>query len=421
MLFVFCISIWLETKISALLVYRNSFARPIVIYFAQLLHILLRWNGAFMGKIKIVKSKNKQKDNKVLHLKRLTPQLIAQALVVVAIAGVFIFAMPNLPQRPTTDANATYQGVINLWLVDSFEGGSGSRQSWFTKRSAQFESQNKGVFVCVTALTESQLLAKLADGQKFDLLCFSRGVGAKVLQNLAPMDVDFGCVLDNFAQSGRVHNSTYAVPIFAGTYCVFARKSQQNGDVLANCLTTTFKRKVGKNTITLAPLVCGFSVYNSPLTALAKSGVKGAFQPDYSTTQYTAYEQFVANKSAVTLLGTQRDMYRLGKKLELGKMEELLFAPLTAYTDLVSYVGISKHTSNLSICQKYVQYLLTDTVQQSVRDISMFSVTCQNLYTNEWYSACESGLATAIVPYVFADEEAILDARSSALKEINSQ
>lgn len=374
-----------------------------------------------MSKIRVVKPKNKGKDKKVMHLKRLTPQLIAQALVVVAIAGVFIFAMPSLPQTPTTDANAVYQGVINLWLVDSFEGGSGSRQSWFTKRSAHFESQNKGVFVCVTSLTESQLLAKLADGQKFDLLCFSRGIGAKVLENLAPMDVDFGCVLDNFSQSGRVHNTTYAMPIFAGTYCLFARKSQQNSDVLVNCLTTTFTRKVGKNTFTLAPLVCGFGKHNSPLTALAKSGARGVFQPNYTTSQYTAYEQFVANKTAVTLLGTQRDMYRLGKRLELGKMEELLFAPLTSYTDLVSYVGISKHTTNKAICQKYVQYLLTDAVQQSVRDISMFSVTRQDLYTSAWYSACESGLAMAIVPNVFADEQAILDARSSASREINSQ
>ncbi len=372
-----------------------------------------------MGKIKVVKPKNKQHSKKVIHLKRLTPQLIAQALVLVAIAGVFIFAMPNLPQTPTTDINASYQGVINLWLVDSFEGGSGSRQAWFTKRSAQFEGQNKGLFVCVTSLTESQLMAKLASGQKFDLICFSRGVGAKVLDKLAPMDVDFGSVLDNFAQSGRVHNATYAVPIFAGTYCVFARKSQQNGDVLTNCLTTTFTKKVGKNTIELAPLVCGFASYNSPLTALSANGVKGAFTPDYTKSQYTAYEQFVANKTAVTLLGTQRDMYRLDKKLELGKMEELLFAPLTAYTDLVSYVGVSKDTANPAICQKYVQYLLSDTVQQSVHDMAMFSVTRQDLYTHPWYSACEKGLSTANVPNVFADEQAILDARSSALSDLH--
>ena len=374
-----------------------------------------------MSKIRVVKPKSKQKEKKVLHLKRLTPQLIAQALVVVAIAGVFIFAMPNLPQTPTMDTNATYQGVINLWLVDSFEGGSGSRQSWFTKRSAQFESQNKGVFVCVTSLTESQLHDKLASGQKFDLICFSRGVGAKIASKLAPMDVDFGCVMDNFSASGKLHNATYAVPIFAGTYCVFARKSQQNGDVLANCLTTTFTKKVGKNTVELAPLVCGFANYNSPLTALAKSGVKGTFTPNYNTSQYTAYEQFVANKTAVTLLGTQRDMYRLGKRLELGKMEELLFAPLTAYTDLISYVGVSRDTPNRAICQRYVQYLLTDKVQQSVVDISMFSVTRQDLYTSAWYSACEKGLATAVVPNVFADNASILDARSSALKELNSQ
>lgn len=371
-----------------------------------------------MAKIKVVDTTKTSQTTRKVVLQKITPQLVAQALVVLAIFGVFIFALPNLPQMPATGANGGYKGVINLWLVDSFEGGSGSRQSWFTKQASKFEQQNKGLFVCVTTLTETQLLEKLDQGQNFDMLCFSRGVGAKILNKLAPLDVDSGMVLDNFAESGKVNNTTYAVPVYTGVYCLFARSSQQKGDILANCLNTTFVRKVGKNNVTLAPMVCGFTPYNSPLTALSVSGVKGAFQADYNKSQYTAYEQFVANKTAVTLLGTQRDMHRLDKRLELGKMDPLLFAPLCGYTDLVSYVAIGCNTTNIAPCKKFVEYLLCDTVQQSVVDISMFSVTHQNLYTKTWYVLCEQGLGSANVPNLFADDNAITLARQMALQTL---
>ncbi len=373
-----------------------------------------------MAKLKVVKPKGVQPTKRQRQFQKITPKLIAQALVILTIFGVFIFAMPNLPQTPTTDANVRYQGVINLWLVDSFEGGSGSRQSWFTKRASQFEKQNKGLFVCVTTLSEGQLADKLAMGQTFDLICFSRGVGTTICDKLAPLDIDFGSVNANFAESGRVNKTTYALPVYSGVYCLFARASQQKGDLLANCLTTTFTRKIGKNTVQLNPLVCGFTNHNSPLTALAMSGGKGNFTPDYALSQYTAYEQFVANKTAVTLLGTQRDIYRLSKRLEMGKMEDLLFAPLTSYTDLVAYVGVSNSTVNVQPCLDFANYLLSDAVQQSLVDISMFSVTHQNLYTQEWYSLCEKGLATAYVPNVFSDAETISNSRNTALSTLQT-
>ena len=65
----------------------------------------------------------------------------------------------------------------------------------------------------------------------------------------------------------------------------------------------------------LRPLICGFTQANSPLTALAMSGLRGdASYIDEGVTQYQAYEQFVANNTAVTLLGTQRDIFRLRAK-----------------------------------------------------------------------------------------------------------
>lgn len=374
-----------------------------------------------MSKIKIVKENGQKSSCQKGDLHKISPGIVAQALVVLAVLGTILFCIPNLPSKPTADATVGYQGVINLWLVDTFEGGSGSRQNWFTKRAAYFEQQHNGMFVCVTALTETQLAEKLSQGQNFDMLCFSRGVGATVLDKLAPLNVDFGSLFDNFAQSGRVGATTYALPVYTGAYCLFARKSQQQGDIVANSLTTTYTRKIGKNVVTLSPLVCGFTSYNSPLTALAMANVNGDFQPDYTKTQYVAYQQFVDNKTAVTLFGTQRDMYRLGKKLETGKIDDLLFAPLCAYTDLVTYVGISRDTQNLQPCVQFAKYLISDVVQQTVADVSMFSVTNQNLYTKQWYDLCQQQLPTAYVPNVFGDSSAIENSRNTALKTLSQK
>lgn len=372
-----------------------------------------------MSKIKIVKQKSQNCPRK--KPQKISPSIVAQALVVLAVMGTILFCVPNLPPKPTADVTAGYKCVVNLWLVDTFEGGSGSRQNWFTKRVAHFEQQHKGLFVCVTVLSQEQLVEKLSQGQNFDMLCLSRGVGATVLDKLAPLNVDFGSVLDNFAQSGRVGTTTYAIPVYAGAYCLFARKSQQQGDLLTNCLTTTYTRKIGKNVVHLAPLVCGFTPHNSPLTALAMANVKGNFSPDYATTQYTAYQQFVDNKTAVTLLGTQRDMYRLGKKLETGKMDDLLFAPLCAYTDLVTYLGVSRDTQNMQPCLQFAQYLVSDAVQQTVADISMFSVTDQNLYTKQWYVLCQDQLRDAYVPNAFGDSSAIQNSRNTALQTLSQK
>lgn len=374
-----------------------------------------------MSKIKVVKPKSKNCPRKKDGARKISPSIVAQALVVLAVLGTILFCIPNLPPKPTAEVTDGYQGVVNLWLVDTFEGGSGSRQNWFTKRAAHFEQQHKGLFVCATVLTENQLAEKLSQGQNFDMICFTRGVGVTVLDKLAPLNVDFGNVLDNFAQSGRVGATTYAIPVYAGAYCLFARKNQQQGDLLANCLTTTYTRKIGKNVVRLAPLVCGFTPYNSPLTALAMANVKGNFSPNYTTTQYTAYQQFVDNKTAVTLLGTQRDMYRLGKKLETGKIDDLLFAPLCAYTDLVTYVGVNRDTQNMQPCLQFVQYLVSDAVQQTVVDISMFSVTNQNLYTKQWYDLCQNQLHTAHVPNVFGDSSALENSRNTALKTLSQK
>lgn len=371
-----------------------------------------------MARVKVIKEKI-PKQPKEKRPRRAFPKFVFATVAVVAIAALaLMWALPYLPIKPQTSAKEGYKGVIELWNVETFEGGSGSRQSWLTNKSAKFEAKNSGLFVHVTTLTEEELRQKLSDNQTFDIVCFSRGAGDAVKQLLAPLELDVKNVRDNMLLAGQVDSKQYAVPIYAGAYCLFARASQlRQEELLQKALTQTCTRKIGKNTVELQPLICGFTASNSPLTALAMSGGKGnAKSLKENVTQYQAYEQFIANKTAVTLLGTQRDLYRLNQREANGKIEELGFCALNGYNDLVQFAGISSSCGEkYNSCAAYLNYLLSDEVQQTIVNLSLFSVLDKNIYTDERYLQCEQSLNSAFVPNVFVDGEIIANQRQTAV------
>lgn len=341
-------------------------------------------------------------------------------LVVGLAAAALVWALPHLPIRPQTQSGASYEGVVELWNVESFEGGVGSRESWLKSRAAQFEKQHKGLFVHVTTLTVEQLSQKLNDGDNFDMICFSRGAGTIVKDKLAPIDCQAD-VRQNFALSGQINGAQYALPLYAGAYCLFAREQMlSQSDLVVGALTKTVTRKVGKTTVTLQPLTCGFTPYNSPLSALALSGGRGKANVAENVTQYMAYEQFVANRTAVTLLGTQRDMYRLGQKEQTGRIDPLVFAPLGGYTDLVQYVAISQTAEGKQqACKEYAHFLLSEQSQSALVNLCMFSVLDKTFYTADRYAQTETALSDAYVPNVFGDGEAVARQRQTAISTLN--
>ena len=381
-----------------------------------------------MSKWKVVKprekteKREKQKNSDSGVKKRKKLKFLPIVVVALACVATLIWALPKLPIKPQQQAPESYKGVLELWNVEAFEGGIGSREAWLTNKAAKFEQANTGLFVHVTSLTVEQLQAKLQTDETFDMICFSRGAGCLLQDKLAPISKSNGFVKDNFLLSAQMEGKQYAMPIYSGAYCLFARVEQLPSEQLVqNALTCTYTRKVGKTSVELKPLVCGFTPYNSPLSALAMSGVKGkAGGISEDITQYQAYEQFVANRTAVTLLGTQRDIYRLSQKENNGKIEQLGFAPLGGYTDLVQYIGISATAGDKAgSCEDYVSYLLSEATQSTLVNLSMFSVLETNFYTSDRYAQCEQLLNTAYVPNVFGDADAIARQRETAISTLN--
>lgn len=343
--------------------------------------------------------------------------------VAVCLAVVFVLAwvLPSLTQGEVADkTNKSHKGVLRLWNVEEFEGGVGSRKSWLTSRAAKFERRNKGVCVCVTSLTYQQAKDKLAQGEQFDVVSFSRGLGSDVLPYLQQVYATED-MLDNMQQSATLGGCVYAFPYYSGIYCLFARESDLSQDQLKQqCLTKTATRKIGKNSFSLVPLTCGFTSFNSPLSALYLSGVSGKVEVSQQTTQYQAYQQFVSNKFAVCLLGTQRDLYRLDKRVADGKTDKLSFLPLDGYCDLVQYLGVNKYCDKVDVCVEFCRYLTSAEVQQTLVDVRMFSVLRQSVYTEQKYVDCQLALSKAYVPNVFADSAAISKQRSEIVDKMGA-
>lgn len=341
--------------------------------------------------------------------------VIATVLILSFSVLALVWFIPRLPSKNTTEL-PSYQGVIELYNVETFEGGCGSRSSWLTNCASKFESSHKGLFVHVTNLTVEELADKLEQGSNFDIICFGRGVGNGIQDKLCTL-TSANNLNQSMLLAGQISGKQYALPLYSGCYMLFARQSMlSNDELLSNALSKTVTKKIGKNTVMLSPLICGFTHYNSPLSALSMSGGRGNVTPNVNVTQYNAYELFVANKTAVTLLGTQRDLYRLSARQSNGKIENLSCCVLGGYTDLVQYVGVNSNCgTKLDSCIDFVEYLTSSAVQSTLVNLSLFSVDGKSYYTDNVYSQCEKALQSSYVPNVFGDEQSILNQRSTAI------
>lgn len=345
-------------------------------------------------------------------------------IVIIVLLAVFVlmWILPHLPYRQDKPS-VEYKGLIEVWHVESFEGGQGSRAGWLRSRATELEKQYSGLYFDITTLTYSQLTDKLKEGEIADIISFSIGVGNTVLPYLVPYNGSVDCY-DNLLKSGEADNTVYAVPYSAGMYSLFARQKHLDqlkidvDSIIANLPDMTLTVKQGKNTFKLSPLGVGFSAFNSPLSAL--SGVSGV-TVDMDNTQYTAYEKYLTSKHFVTLLGTQRDVFRLGNRVEQGRTDPFLAVVLDGYTDLVQYVGIATTDSaKQQYCRQFVEHILSSDSQKKLVSVGMLSVSGQCDYSDVTLSEMQRKLSMCVVPCVFENHESILSRRQTANSGVQS-
>lgn len=286
-------------------------------------------------------------------------------------------------ENPTKEAV-----VLSLLHVDEFEGGEGSRGGFLVRRGEAFNKSNKHVFVEVRTVTESQL-ADCLGSSSVDMVSFSAGVGAEVYPYLKPYDGKL-TVRDELCGAGASGGKVYAVPWCMGGYV---------------CLTRT-----GKDAETV---LVGESAYSNPYPAVAACASDGRIAG--RTTQYGAYERFLSGDGA-RLVGTQRDVIRCAMKMERGKLENVAFAPIAGYTDLLQCIGITASNSEkAAICRSFIEYITSEAVQCRLSEIGMINVLGECFMSGSPLDGLEQALSGRIETVnVFTPKSELERAREAA-------
>ena len=111
-----------------------------------------------------------------------------------------------------------------------------------------------------------------------------------------------------------------------------------------------------------------------------------------SQSPYQAYASFIAGESSV-LLGTQRDVIRMQNRQMAGKENDVIYCALGKYCDLVQFVGIcTSDKAKYSVLSAFVQFLLSDEIQNSLKDIGMFSINGKKIYKDGVFAELEKVL-----------------------------
>lgn len=263
--------------------------------------------------------------------------------VIIAIFLIFCVALTlggglkKIDQTNNLDKESEYKGIITLWQIDCFEGGKGSRKQFLLKVARDFEKKNQGVLIMVINHTTTSAEQAFSDGEYPDLISFGNGLDVKNLQKF---------VVDRAIPSGKIVDKTYATAWCRGGYVLI--KNPNAKDLLEDTI------------------IVSQGEYTQPLVALMLEGIE--FDKVQVYNPMDAYVKFTQGK-ITHFLGTQRDIVRLKNR---GMQVES--TPLTQFNDLYQYIALTATEQNKIVyAKRFIDYLLSSKVQQSLNEICMLS------------------------------------------------
>ena len=274
----------------------------------------------------------------------------------------------------------SYTGILELWNVDTFEGGSVSRSAWLEKRAIEFEKQNKGTYIVVRNLTPEQLQLNLESGNKPSLISFGIGVGELFYDKLITLNKTYS-VRDDLKNSGKVKGKQKAIPIMLGGYSLISNGElcEQTDNLIEDFNKFNIKDK--------SNLGYGNKSYITPLLSLycnSVTEISSVYDEVNEIDSYDCYDKFIRN-NFVTLLGTQRDFYRCRNRENNMKMQNNSYYFLGGFSDLVQYMSVFKSDNKTEeMCENFIEFLTYEKTQQTLTNISMFSALNKNFYTDEY-------------------------------------
>lgn len=253
-----------------------------------------------------------------------------------------------------------FYGVINLWQIDSFEGGIGSRANFLKEITKKFEKQNNGVFVNIESITAEKAEKLIKSGQKKpDIISY--GAGVEIDENLF-------AVLNISTAPDLVKNiKNNAVPWCMGAYFMLGDSDKEKWGK-DGYLKQTKKGKIQIYSVGI-PERKGHNAF---------WGINLENADEYSVFTGNSTEVFEAynySEKVNRMVGTQRDLYRLQslEKRNLARSGDVTFL---GCTDLFQYVSVFKcaDTKKSATMNSYINFLLEKNQQDKMGDIGMFPV-----------------------------------------------
>ncbi len=290
-------------------------------------------------------------------------------IIVFFAAFSILFCLNRFDTTPFISGNNQQLQIYEWWHIESFEGGGKNRQNYLTQLSLEYEKSNSTQLFMIKNISPDQLEEALNSNTPH-LISFSEQVAKIVLPYLTPFNKEYD-IKDNYLQSAQHNGKLMAIPFIASGYCYFTKTEIKQP---LNLYTANNNKHNALPTLNNQPINEGNTL-----------------------SSYECYSKFV-NKSNIKLLGTARDLFRIKNLESLGRFS-ITYEPVTTFTDLVQYIGIT--SSNKSVL-KFVEYVMSDTNQRKLADLSLFSTKHIKLYTETTYVAMEQALGTCKVPNIFS-------------------
>lgn len=321
------------------------------------------------------------------------------------------FVFPHVFNKKEQPPKQDYAGLISMWHIENFEGGSLNRYQFLLQQMIELEKKYKGLLVSIKMLSVSEAKDLITQGHLPDLVSFGTGAGEIFLDYCISYSGKLN-IRQEFIVSGTVGGKIKAVAYMTGGYFLLCNKNliKQSGidtdkQLLDNIYEASYTYNKGKD----IRYSCVTSrADNLPLAAVLKNTSKTSKDNSvlWAESQFEAYSKFVSG-SACMILGTQRDLHRILNRISQNNFFEYEVEYLKGYTDLVQYLAItSKDCDRQITAQLIIEYLTAQSAQRSLSSAGMFGVDGNKYHTGEMLKDMEAALNQPLItPNAFIGSE----------------
>jgi hypothetical protein len=313
-------------------------------------------------------------------------RLFAFILSTFCVGFTLFYGGDRINQEKEYISHKDYKGVLSLWHIETFEGGQGSRKQFLLDVATAFEKQNDGVLVMVVSHTENSAKKSLSSGETPDMISYGLGT---IYTDFKPLNLNKTFI------GGKVNEKVYAIPWCKGGYVLFENPKYND-------------RKSSQQSLMVSQ-----STNNLPYLNICLEENLPNVEKIYSSPPLDAYVDFVSGKHKY-LLGTQRDVVRFNNR---GFSVKTIL--LTEYNDLYQYISLVSNDQVKAVySEKFINYLLSQEIQQKLNKINMFSLFYENEYQIQTLNEMQN-LTPKYTLSAFSSPQLIQDLRDTSSQFVN--